>query len=92
MDEFDEAKLVLFSAKSPNQVKDAEFCAEYLIDYLKQNFPEKLKKMGISNLQKAADKMLEEIALRKNKLRKGGVADTNAAAKIILLQWQKGTL
>ncbi|MFH1587923.1 MAG: GTPase [Candidatus Diapherotrites archaeon] len=92
MDEFDESKLILFSAKSPEQAKDPEYCGEYLIEYLKKNFPEKLRKMGIKDTEKEAEELLGEIAFIKKKLSKGGKPDVNAASKIILLQWQKGML
>jgi len=91
--EKDEVKLALISAKSPWQLKDAESAAEKLIEFLKQAMPEKLEKFfGIKLDNKSAGQLIEEIALKKKRLLKKGLPDTEATAKEILLQWQKGRI
>ncbi|MDD4877754.1 MAG: 50S ribosome-binding GTPase [Candidatus Nanoarchaeia archaeon] len=39
-----------------------------------------------------SEKMLEEVALRLNKLKKGGILDTNQAARALLKDWQRGKI
>ncbi|MBN2127669.1 MAG: 50S ribosome-binding GTPase [Candidatus Diapherotrites archaeon] len=87
----DEEELVMLSAKSPNRVKDVELCAEKILEHLKTNFPEKLETMGI-NPKKEAYELLEDYAIKKKKLVKGGKPDLKNSAMILCLEWQKGKI
>ena len=42
--------------------------------------------------ERDSEMILEEIAVMKNKLRKGGVPDTETVAKLILKDWQQGKI
>jgi ribosome biogenesis GTPase A len=86
-----EEELILLSAKSPSQVKEIELCAEYLLQYLKENFPEKLISLEL-NPKKNSEELLEDYALKKKKLLKGGKADLKNSATILCLEWQKGKI
>lgn len=92
-EEKNEAMLALVAAKSPSQVKDVLGVGEKIIEILKEKNPEILKKkFGLIDLNKSPDELLEEIAFNKKKLLKQGIPDTNAVAKILLLEWQKGRI
>lgn len=39
-----------------------------------------------------AEEILEQLARKKGKLRKGGIPDTEAAARFLLKEWQEGKL
>lgn len=86
-----EEELVLLSAKSPNQVKDIELCAEKILNHLKENFPEKLIALNL-NEKKEVNELLEDYALNKKKLLKGGKPDLKNSAMILCLEWQKGKI
>jgi hypothetical protein len=89
-DEVDQADLALIAAKSPWQIKNVEKAAEKLIAALQKNGVREL--MGIDIGGKEPNEVIEELAIEKKKLRKGGIADIDSMSKILLLQWQKGKL
>ena len=90
--ERNEAMLALIAVKSPNQVKDIQEVGEKILAILKQQNPTALKAMGLKNLEKDEEELLEELAFNRNRLLKGGKPDTTAVAKMLLMDWQKGKL
>ncbi len=88
-----EFELMLIAAKSPNQLQDLEGAALQLIEWLqKQGTGTMKKEFGIEEKETDAEKILEEIALKKRKLAKGGKPDTNAAAMLLIKEWQNGKI
>ena len=92
LEEHDEFKLFLFQAKTPEQLRDAEYIALRFIDFCRHASPGTLQEAyGIGD-SLDAELSLEAIAVKKNRLKKGGVPDTGAAAKMLLWDYQKGVL
>ncbi len=92
-EEKNEFLLCLVGSKNPEQLKDIESTATQFIEFLKKENPKILKKeFGIEIEGKNSDKILEEIALKKGRLLKGGIADTQTIARQIILDWQKGKI
>src|SRR3989344_9173792 len=89
-EEIDQADLALIAAKSPWQIKNVQAAAERLVAALQKNGRREL--MGIDIGNKEPEDVIEELAIEKKKLRKGGIADMDSMSKILLLQWQKGKL
>lgn len=69
------------------RVRDPETTALFLIEGNKAAIS---KQYNIK--EGSSEKMLEEIALRLNKLKKGGVLDTDQAARALLKDWQRGKI
>lgn len=90
LEERDENTLALVGAKNPFHLKYPEEAAEKLIELLKEKNPEKLKKLG--GKSKTAEKILEEIALKRKRLMKKGLPDVNSVSKQLLLEFQKGKI
>lgn len=90
--ERNDAMLALIAVKSPNQVKDIQAVGEKIIAILKQQNPSALKALGLTDLEKDEEQLLEEIAVHKNRLIKKGQPDVIAVAKMLLMDWQKGKL
>ena len=89
--ERDEFKHALIGTKNVQQIKDPENVAIEMIEYL--------EKKGINvakfyNSKKGKDELgtLENISLSRKMLLKGGIADTEKMAKIIIKDWQEGKL
>ncbi len=76
----DPTKLVLIGAYDPNRMDDPELPAEILLRMLHQMDPEKWPAT------------VEDYALEKRYLLKGGVPDTHRAAVDILTKWQRGKI
>jgi len=85
--EKDSLKHALIAAVDYSRVKDPEGTALKLIDASKEKFE---KHYGLK--AKNAEELLEKIALKLKHVRKGGVADTERAARTILREWQKGRI
>lgn len=70
------------------KIKDPESAAIFIIegnkDMISSNYLVKKKS--------DAEAMLEEIAIKLNRLKKGGVPDTKAAAQVLLKDWQRGKI
>ncbi len=90
-DEVDERKLALIGSKSPNQLKNVFGAAVYVIEFILRENPEIFKEFydveGVN-----AEEILEGIAVKKKRLLKGGVPDSEVAARLFLNDWQKGKL
>jgi ribosome biogenesis GTPase A len=86
-----EFELMLVNAKNAERLKDAETTALQLIQWLLQKNPNSLKEnFGIEETD--SEKALEQIAMKKNKLLKGGLPDTQATAKTLIQDWQRGKI
>lgn len=85
--EKDSLKHALIAAVDYSKVKDPEDTALKLIEAAKEKFERHY------NLKaKTAEELLEKIALKFKHIRKGGIADTERAARAILKDWQKGRI
>lgn len=84
----DETSLVLVAAKDPNRVEDPEFA---VIELIKQNKDVIEDHYGV-RFHVNAQRTIEEIAIKLNMIRKGGVADINRVTRKILTQWQSGKI
>ncbi|MCX6803336.1 MAG: 50S ribosome-binding GTPase, partial [Candidatus Diapherotrites archaeon] len=89
-EEFD---LFLVESKNPNQLKDVEGAAVKLIQIMGK---EKVAKFYGLSLEVASEKdeeeLLEEIAKKKNLIKKGGDGDVAKAARDVLERYQKHEL
>lgn len=93
--ERDEFRLALLGAKSPGQLGDVKEVAERLILFLRGQDPEALAgryRLQPREIQGQAHEILESIAVARKKLRKGAEPDTNAAARILIKDWQENRL
>ncbi|MBI5553221.1 MAG: 50S ribosome-binding GTPase [Candidatus Diapherotrites archaeon] len=86
-----EEKLMLFGAFNPQSAQDIESCALYLIEFLQKNNPQKLKELiGFTPEGTDPEAILEESAIRKKKLVRGGTPDTQTTARLLCTQWVQG--
>ncbi len=69
------------------KIRDPEGIALKVIDTDPMLVKEKYGVQG-----ERAEEILEQLALKKGKLRKGGIPDTQAAARFLLKEWQEGKL
>jgi len=76
----DPTKLVLIGAYDPNRMEDPELPAEILLRVLHSLDPEKWPAT------------IDEYAVKRNFLLKGGMPDTHRAAVELLSKWQKGKI
>ena len=91
-EERDEFALFLVGSKNAQDLKDHELVAVKLLEYLAAEKPKALKKRyGFAKVVDA-ESALEEIALHRKRLSKGGKPDLAAAARILLEDWGKGKL
>ncbi|MDP2667013.1 MAG: GTPase [Candidatus Diapherotrites archaeon] len=91
--ERDEFRLVLVNAKSPNQVKNPQTAAEQLLEWLPTHphWGTWIQRQYGVDLEGADGyECLENLAVKLNRLRKGGLPDTRAMALKLLLDWQQG--
>ncbi|MFC1741799.1 GTPase [Nanoarchaeota archaeon] len=86
--EKDEKKHALIAAKTFTNLKDPESSVLGLIE----SMPDILERFYKVKHNKDPQDTLEAIAIKLNKLRKGGLPDSNAAARIILRDWQTGKI
>lgn len=85
--EKDEETLFVFGAIDYTKVKDPESTAYKLIEM----FKERIKKhYGLTKTD--TEELIDELAIRKNKFKKGNEPDTHSAAKELLQDWQKGKI
>ena len=92
-EERDEVRLVMLSAKSPEQVRDVEGVAIKLILRIAEDDPDFFRRnFGVKVQGKGGEEILEKMALKKKRMRKGGEADMKNMAQQFLKQWQRGTL
>ncbi|RME78404.1 GTPase RsgA [Candidatus Woesearchaeota archaeon] len=85
--EKDEIQLAVIGAKSHEQLKDPETAAMHLIEKYKERIA---KHYGVE--EGDADDMLEAIALKRNRILSGGVADLDRMSRELIKDWQSGTI
>ena len=89
--ERDEVELILWNAKNIEDLKEVETVCLQALEKIKIVQPDWLKKnFGLNFGEKSLEELLEELALKNHKLRKGGVPDSENMARLILKKWQKG--
>jgi hypothetical protein len=86
--ERDDVKHTIISAKNPDKLKDPVTVAEKVI---KEYAGAVERHYGVSQNEETRD-TIDEIAKKKNLLRKGGVPDTHRAAVFILFEVQRGKI
>ncbi|MBN1544192.1 50S ribosome-binding GTPase [Candidatus Woesearchaeota archaeon] len=86
--EDDEGKHAMIAAKTFSSLKDPEGAAMELIE----RFPGLIE--GHYGVRHSDDpeKVLRMIAIKLNKLKRGGIPETNSAARAVLQDWQKGKI
>ncbi|MFC1722634.1 GTPase [Nanoarchaeota archaeon] len=85
--EKDEAKHAIIAAKTFQDVKDPE---EASLKLLAEKAEVIAKYYGIE--VDDPEEMLEALAIKKNRKKRGGEADTYVAARLLLQDWQKGKI
>ncbi|HZX19715.1 MAG TPA: GTPase [archaeon] len=91
LNEHDETLMVMLSAKNPQHLKDIEGTGLEIGKILLENNKEKLLKYYEIEA-KDEEELLEQIALKRNKMRKGNIPDTNSAAMLLINDFQKGKI
>ncbi|MFH0752008.1 MAG: GTPase [archaeon] len=85
--EKDKAKHALTSTTDFSKIKDPEGAAQDLIDQFGREIKNYYKVKG-----KDPEEILDAIAKKLNKLKKGGIPDTTNTARTILMDWQRGKI
>jgi hypothetical protein len=85
--ENDESKHAMISARTVGNLKDPEGAA---LDIIEMNSALIEKHYGVPHAD--CDTVLESIARKMNRIRKGGGPDTYAASRFILRDWQEGKI
>ncbi len=88
----DELRLVLLGAKNPEQLEDPESVALKIISKVLQEMPESIFARYKIEADEDPQVLLERIAIFSGCIKKGGVADTQRAAKLVIHDWQKDRL
>lgn len=70
------------------KIKDPEIAAAFIIEGNK----DAISSHYLVKKKADAESMLEEIALKLNRLKKGGIPDAKAAAQALLKDWQRGKI
>ena len=86
--EKDESKHAIFAARTFSDLKDPESATMNLIE----TFPKQIENFYKVKHKDDPEEVLEQIAFRLNKLLKGAQPDLNAAARIVLKDWQSGKI
>ncbi|MBU2561798.1 MAG: 50S ribosome-binding GTPase [Nanoarchaeota archaeon] len=86
--EKDEGKHAMIAAKTFSSLKDPEGAAMELIE----RFPKLIEEYYGVKHSDDPEEVLESIAFKLNKLKKGGLPENNAAARIVLKDWQEGKI
>ena len=73
------------------QLKYPEEAAIKLIELLKEKNPKELERLGAKE-KIDSEKILEEIAVKRNRLMKKGIPDINSVSKQLLLELHKGKI
>lgn len=93
----DEAKLGIIAAKNPEKMKDPEVVAGKIVEMFlregKRNRFEDFYKFKIKeeNLDNTA-LILEQLAIEKKHLKKGGLPDDTRTSVVVIKDWQEGRL
>ncbi len=87
----DETLLAMLGSRTPEKLKDAEDVALKIIHRIKEEFPSMLTQVyDIEPQGKDEDAILEEIAKKIGTLKRGGLPETERAARSVIHDWQKG--
>lgn len=87
------APLMMTGGINPEDLQDPELAAVKIINLLRKSEPERLvKKYGLEFLEGEDEDVLARIALKMNRLAKGGAPDTKTMATMIVRAWQRGEL
>ena len=85
----DESELALIGAIDADKCEDPERVALRILDKLNFENPGEIERAyGVE----FADGVLEGIAKKRGKLKKGGIPDIKAAAKVVIQDWTRGRL
>ena len=87
-----ELKLAIMGAKNPEFLRDVEGVAFEIIKMTKDEHPGAIAKRYGINEARPPNSILEGIAKRTGKLSKGGIPDTERAARVLINDWQKDRL
>jgi len=92
--ENDETNLTMIGSKDPHTIKDPETVAYEILElFLKKNKKNILEqKYEITLQEEESYELLEELALKKKKIKKGETPDTETMARILISDWQRGKL
>ncbi len=91
-DESDEFSLFLVGSKNPQDLSDHELIALKLIEFLARESPGALEKRYGVELPAEPENVLEQIAVNRKKLAKGGTPNLNSAARLILEDWGRNKI
>jgi hypothetical protein len=78
----------LIGSKNPQQVKEPDFVAVYLIKSLKGRVE---KHYGVES-DDDPEETLAIIAKKMNRLKKGGIPDIDSVSRTIIMDWQRGNI
>ncbi|HLD81445.1 MAG TPA: GTPase [archaeon] len=83
--------LLVSGGLNPEDLRDPETAAAKLIKYLQENHNTKWIKeeYGIENASGDPEKVIEEIAVKRKKLVKGGAPDVKIMSQMIVRDWQR---
>ncbi|MFT4312196.1 MAG: GTPase [Candidatus Woesearchaeota archaeon] len=88
----DSVQLALIASKNADRVKDIDLVAQTILDTLHEQQKWKVLEKFFSVTLKNKDSALEELAIAKNRLKKGGQPDIQTISRFIIQAWQKGLL
>lgn len=96
LEKTDEVRLGLIAARNPEKIKDVDNVAGNIIQMFLKNDNDKSKLEKFYNIIIGDETnpyvILENIALKRNFLKKGGLPDEIRASTIIIRDWQEGRL
>ncbi|MFP4403256.1 MAG: GTPase [Candidatus Woesearchaeota archaeon] len=90
--ENDESRETIIAAKNPAQLDDPEYIALEIIKLTDEKSILKTYNIEYNFTDEIDDDILEKIAIKKNLLKKGGLANTKDASIIVIKDWQTGKL
>ena len=90
----DPVKLALLASKNADKIKDVDLVAMSILELLlEQGYKSQLEsKFGVIITDQDMDELLEEIALSRKRVMAGGKPDVLTISRLIIHDWQKGTL
>jgi len=89
--EQNEGMLAILSAKNIDKLKDPDMVAAQLLESLHKDNPTFISEVFGVEFTDAHD-TLEKIALKRHRIKYGGVADIDGISRMILQDWQRGKL
>lgn len=92
LDEYDQFTLMLFNAKSANQLKDLDVLAMRLLEWMPTQpyWSDWVFRMYGVVVKGDGEEQLEQLAMHWKKIRKGNLPDLHAAAQKLIQDWQLG--